>query len=73
MAQIKALQVPLSERPFCIGKAELMGYLGISSEATLNANYLNKGLRAKVIGRQLYYYKKDIDRFLVEHNENPIK
>lgn len=32
MAQIKALLIPLSERPFCIGKAELMGYLGIKSE-----------------------------------------
>jgi len=73
MAQVKALQIPVSERPFVIGRAELMGYLGISSEVTLMMNFLSKGLRPKVIGRQHYFYKKDIDRFLAEHDENPIK
>ncbi len=73
MAQIKALLIPLSERPFCIGKAELMGYLGVKSEETLNENYLSKGLRCKLIGRQQYFYKSDIDRFIAEHNENPIR
>lgn len=73
MSQIKAMQVSINERPYLIGKSELMGYLGIKSLDTLHNNYLSKGLRCKLIGRQQYYYKSDIDRFILEHDENPIR
>ncbi len=63
MSKSKAKEVPLSDRPFCVGNAELAGYL-VVDEDTLKKNYLNKGLRPVMRERKLYYFKSDIEKFL---------
>lgn len=63
MAKGKKIVVPLSERPFVIGNAELRGYLDVD-ECTLKRNYLDLGLRPVRRERKLYYFKSDIEAFL---------
>lgn len=70
MAKIKAIPIPLSERPHLIGDAELMGYLGIDTKATLDKYFLDRedkrNLRpSSQLSRKLkYYLKKDVDKYI---------
>lgn len=68
MAKSKKITVPLSDRPFCVGNAELAGYL-VVDEDTLKKNYLCKGLRPVMRERKLYYFKSDIEKFLRKNNQ----
>ncbi len=63
MARRKKIIVPLADRPFCVGNAELAGYLVVDEE-TLKENYLRKGLKPVMRERKLYYFKTDIEKFL---------
>lgn len=63
MAKSKKIVVPLADRPFVIGNAELRGYLDVD-EDTLKRNYLDVGLRPVRRERKLYYFKTDIEAFL---------
>lgn len=63
MAKGKKIVVPLSDRPFVIGNAELRGYLDVD-EDTLKRNYLDLGLHPVRRERKLYYFKSDIEAFL---------
>lgn len=68
--RIIAKQVPLSDRTFIVGDDELMGYLGVNSTATLKKSYLDCGLKpTSQIGRTKYYDKKQVDKFIINHNE----
>lgn len=66
----KAIVVPLSDRPYCIGKAELMGYLGCKDSRTLVADYLEKGLHWDYrIGMREYYMKASVMQWIVDHSD----
>ena len=70
MAKMEMKIVPLSDRTFIIGDAELMGYLGVYSTDTLHKNFLDKGLKpTSQIGRIKYYAKKKVDEFIIMMNE----
>lgn len=63
MSKGKTVIVPLADRPYCVGNAELAGYL-VVDEDTLKKNYLRKGLKPVMRERKLYYFKSDIEKFL---------
>lgn len=66
----KAIAVPLSERPYCIGKAELMGYLGCPDSRALERDYLSHGLHwDRRIQKREYYFKSSIAKWLDEHSD----
>jgi hypothetical protein len=68
--KVKAVEVPLSDRTFIIGDAELMGYVGVKTTAALKGKFLNRGLvPTSVIGKTKYYRRTMVDRFIVQHDE----
>ncbi len=69
--KVAAKEVPLSDRTFIIGDAELMGYLGVKTTEALHRKFFHNGLKpSSVIGRTKYYRKAMVDRFIIQHNEN---
>lgn len=69
-SHITAKPVNVSERPFVIGRDELMGYLGVESYSTLCTNYLNRGLHFDYrIGAKEYFLKASVEQWLVEHTD----
>lgn len=69
-SHIVAKKVSVTDRPFLIGKDELMGYLGVDSDRTLYSNYLDNGLHWDYrIGAKEYYMKESVNRWLAEHTE----
>lgn len=65
-----AVEVPLSDRTYIIGDAELMGYVGVKTTEALKEKFLNRGLRpTSMIGRVKYYRRSTVDRFIVQHDE----
>lgn len=71
MAKAKIIPVPLSDRPFVIGNAELRGYLGVDDD-TLRKNFLDVGLHPVRRERKLYYFKKDIEAFLRANDQEQV-
>lgn len=68
--RIIAVEVPLSDRTYIIGDAELMGYVGVKTTEALKDKFLNKGLKpTSMIGRVKYYRRSTVDRFIVQHDE----
>lgn len=72
--RLEAKVLPLSDRTFIIGDAELMGYLGIKSLQTLKEKFTERkvGTRLKPtsqIGKTKYYAKKEVDRMVLLLNE----
>lgn len=68
--RIKSRDIPLNDRTFIIGDAELMGYVGVKTSEALKAKFLNKGLTpTSVIGKTKYYRRSTVDRFIVQHDE----
>lgn len=71
MADAKAISVPLSERPYCIGTGELMGFVGAPDKRALRRDFLSKGLHwDRKIGKYEYYYKESILAWLDAHTEH---
>lgn len=69
--KVVAKEVPLSDRTFIIGDAELMGYLGVKTTAALHQKFFKSGLKpSSVVGRTKYYRKAMVDRFIIKLNEN---
>lgn len=70
MAKVKAKVVPLSDRTFIIGDAELMGYVGVETSDALHRKFLDKGLKpTSVIGKTKYYQRTMVDKFILSNNE----
>lgn len=67
--KIKVKQVPLSSRTYIHGDAELMGYTGALTPATLKKNYLDLGLRPRIRGGMKLYKRAEVDQFIEEHDE----
>ena len=67
--KIKVKQVPLSDRTYIHGDAELMGYTGALTPATLKKNYLDLGLRPRIRGGMKLYKRAEVDQFIEEHDE----
>lgn len=68
--RIKSVDIPLSDRTFIIGDAELMGYVGVKTSEALKAKFFNRGLvPTSVIGKTKYYRRAMVDRFIVQHDE----
>lgn len=65
-----AKRVPVNERTFIIGDAELMGYVGCETTAALMKKFIDKGLRpTSQIGKTKYYRRTVVDQFIEDHNE----
>jgi len=65
-----AKRVPVNERTFIIGDAELMGYVGCETTAALQKKFLDRGLRpSSQIGKTKYYRRTMVDQFIEDHNE----
>ena len=67
--RIVAAYVPINERTFIVGYAELMGYLGIKSKDILVREYIEKGLRPIIYGRMNRWRRDVVDRFVEDHDE----
>lgn len=68
--EVVAEEVPLSCRPHIIGRAELMGYLGVDCYSTLIKNYISRGLHCDMlIGSKEYFLKTSVDKWLVTHSK----
>lgn len=67
--RIVAAYVPISERTFIVGYAELMGYLGIKSKDILVREYIEKGLRPIIYGRVNRWRRDVVDKFVEDHDE----
>lgn len=68
--KVVAVEVPLSDRTYIIGDAELMGYVGVKTTDMLKQKFLNKGLKpTSMIGKTKYYRRSTVDRFIVQHDE----
>lgn len=73
----KAIAVPLSDRPYCIGKAELAGFLGVPDSRALERNFLSQGLHWDYRirpddskGRGIEYYMKDsVLKWIADHSD----
>lgn len=61
--------VPLSDRSYIHGDAELMGYTGEQTWDSLKKNYLDLGLRPRIRGRKKLYLRREVDQFIEEHDE----
>lgn len=72
--KVIAAIVPLSDRTFIIGDAELMGYVGCKTLASLHEKFTERkcGVSLKPtsqIGKTKYYAKKKVDEFIIAMNE----
>ena len=67
--RIVAAYVPINERTFIVGYAELMGYLGIKSKDILVREYIEKGLRPIIYGRVNRWRRDVVDKFVEDHDE----
>ena len=67
--RIVAAYVPINERTFIVGYAELMGYLGIKSKDILVREYIEKGLRPIIYGRVNRWRRDVVDKFIEDHDE----
>lgn len=72
--KVIAAVVPLSDRTFIIGDAELMGYVGCKTLASLHDKFTErkKGKRLRPssqIGKTKYYAKKEVDKYILKMNE----
>ena len=67
--RIVAAHVPINERTFIVGYAELMGYLGIKSKDILVREYIEKGLRPIIYGRVNRWRRDVVDKFVEDHDE----
>lgn len=67
--RIVAAYVPINERTFIVGYAELMGYLGIKSKDLLVREYIEKGLRPIIYGRVNRWRRDVVDKFVEDHDE----
>ena len=66
----KAIQVPLSDRPYCIGKAELMGFVGVPDGRALKKDFLDRGLHWDYrIENREYYLKESVIAWIKEHSD----
>lgn len=62
--------ISVADRPFLIGNGELKQYLGVTDDRTLRTNFIDRGLKPKVIGSKMYYFKADIEKFIKLHDSN---
>jgi len=69
MSKVKAKIVPLRDRSYIIGDAELMGYTGEETWDSLKKHYLSLGLRPRMRGRKKLYLRAEVDRFIEDHDE----
>lgn len=67
--RIVAAYVPINERTFIVGYAELMGYLGIKSKDILVREYIEKGLRPIIYGHVNRWRRDVVDKFVEDHDE----
>lgn len=73
----KAVVVPLSDRPYCIGKAELAGFVGAPDARALEKNFLSQGLHWDFRvrsgdggGRGIeYYMKENVLKWIAAHSD----
>ena len=71
---VKAAIVPLSDRTFIIGDAELMGYVGCKTLISLKEKFTDRACGVSLkptsqIGKTKYYAKKEVDKFILMMNE----
>ncbi|MBR4564359.1 MAG: hypothetical protein IKO26_07905 [Paludibacteraceae bacterium] len=67
--KIKAIDVPLRDRTYIIGYAELMGYVGCKTPESLHAKFISKGLHP-ISTEGINYWKKEVvDKWIEDHNE----
>ena len=67
--KIKAAYIPVNERGWLIGYAELMGYLGVRTTDKLNRDYIDKGLIPHVTDDGMNRWKcMEVDKWLEDHN-----
>ena len=69
MAQLQAIHVPLSDREWVNGKAELMGFVGVSDKDTLRKYYLSPSDRPPLLpwrkmGAVEFFLKADIRAYI---------
>lgn len=70
MADAKAIFVPLSDRPYCIGTAELAGFVGAPDIRALRRDFLSKGLHwDRRIGHYEYYFKDSVLAWMAENTD----
>lgn len=67
--RIVAKVVPLSERSYIVGYAEMCGYLGGISKDKLVRDYINYGLVPKLWKNDYRWKKSDVDKWLDDHDE----
>lgn len=69
--KIKAVHVPVLERTYINGYAELMGYLGVSSQTTLKKNYIDKpdGIRVIRTSGVNRFKRSEVDKWIEDHAE----
>lgn len=71
---VTAAIVPLSDRTFIIGDAELMGYVGCKTLISLKEKFTDRACGVSLkptsqIGKTKYYAKKEVDKFILKMNE----
>lgn len=64
----KKANMPVNDRPFIVGNKELAAYLCVCEEK-LRTDFLNRGLKPKLVAGVKYYYKSTIDEFINKFNE----
>jgi hypothetical protein len=67
--RIVAAYVPINERTYINGYAELMGYLGVKSKDVLIKDYIEEGLRPKIYKRKNRWRRDVVDKFVEDHDE----
>lgn len=67
--KIVAAYVPINERTYIVGYAELMGYLGIKSKDKLIRDYIDKGLRPMIYEHTNRWRRDVVDKFIEDHDE----
>ena len=66
----KAIEVPLADRPYCIGKAELAGFVGCPDKRALDKDFLLKGLHWDYrIGMREYYLKETVLQWIAANSD----
>jgi hypothetical protein len=67
--KIKPVFVPLSDRTYITGYAEMCGYLGGISKDKLIADYINEGLIPTLWHNTYRWNKHKVDQWIEDHNE----
>lgn len=64
----KKVKMPVSDRPFLVGRIELAAYLCVCLDK-LRTDFINRGLKPKLVAGVEYYYKSAVDEFINKFNE----